>query len=225
MRDLLRICSLICFLLLCLGGEQASSAAAKQEVVIYQYDGVAAGVTSEKFGMFRGILQRKLLQLGREIPAEFQHLEQLKKPYPKYYDRRSTMSPDGIQLWLKNQASVLCLLTGTIVSEDDENYLVLSNFYLGELKAHLPYDPLSIPLSIKLTEFSNIQDSHSLVIFYALAMEAKRLGLDKSLVAHFLAMAKNTLADIEGRSNTLYADLKLLQQAIEQAENDLLGVE
>ena len=64
-----------------------------------------------------------------------------------------------------------------------------------------------------------------MVIFYALAMEAKRLGLDNSLVAHFLAMAKDNLADIEGRSDSLYADLNFLRQAIEQAENDLLEAE
>ncbi len=193
-------------------------AAAKNEVVIYQYDGVAEGETKAKFGMFRGILKNKLKRLQRELPEQFDHSEALR---PKFQDRPTSMSSQNIEVWMKNQASVLCLLTGTIFSDDGQNYLVISNFYLGELKEHIPDDPLMIPLAINLNEFGNIQDSHSVVIFYALAMEAKRRNLDKHLIAHFLAMAKNNLADIEGRSDALYADLKVLQAAIKKAEQEL----
>jgi hypothetical protein len=197
-------------------------ATSKKEVVIYQYEGVAEGVTKAKFGMFRGILKNKLNRMKRELPEQFDHIEELQ---PKFQDRPTSMSADRIQLWLKNQASVLCLLTGTIFSEDGKNYLVISNFYLGELKEHIPDDPVMIPLQIKLDEFGNIQDSHSVVIFYALAMEAKRRHLDKHLVAHFLSMAKNNMADIQGRSDALYADLDVLWGAIDKAEKELRGEE
>jgi hypothetical protein len=216
---------LLTLLLLSMVWVPPRAAAAKREVVIYQYDGVAEGVTKAKFGMFRGILKNKLTQMSREFPAEFQELENVKQLYPNYQARTTSMSPEGIQLWLKNQTSVLCLLTGTILSEDGQNYLVVSNFYLGELKEYLPYDPIIIPLPIKISEFSNIRDSHSLVIFYALAMDAKRQGFDKHLIARFLARAKNNLADIAGRSDRLSADLGLLKTAIESAEQELLEAE
>ena len=198
-------------------------AQAKNEVVIYDYQGVAEGITKRKFGMFQGILNAKIERLKRELPTEIDDVQHIADLSPTFQHKTTSMSTSGIHLWLKNRATALCLLTGTIASEDEKNYLVVSQVYLGELQEYLPFDPIIIPLPIKVSEFSNIQDSHSLVIFYALAMDAKRLGLDSHLIARFLAMAKEKLANIDARSDQLTADLQVLRKAIEKAESDLLG--
>ncbi|MEA1934194.1 MAG: hypothetical protein U9N60_07175, partial [Thermodesulfobacteriota bacterium] len=131
--------------------------------------------------------------------------------------------PEGINRWLENQASVLCLLRGTIVSDDNVTYLVKSNFHLGELKGLFPYDVVKITLPVSSSEFGNTQDSHSLVILYALAMDAKRLGHDKSHIARFLTSANNKLADIKRRGGVLGGDLIHLETALMQAAGELLG--
>ncbi len=198
-------------------------AAPKNEVVVYDYFGVGSGESQEKFDMFRGILNTKITRMKTQLPAALGGLEHISKLHPDFKNKTTAMNTDDIHLWLQNRGTALVLLTGTVATEDGQNYLVISHIHLGELQQYLPYDPIVIPLPISVTEFGNIQDSHSLVIFYALAMDARRLGAESHLVAKLLAMAKEKLADVDARSDQLSADLVVLKEAIEKAEAELLG--
>ncbi|MCK5322577.1 MAG: hypothetical protein KAJ45_00480 [Desulfobulbaceae bacterium] len=205
----------------------ALSAAAepKNEVALFQYEGVGeGGLSSAKFGVFRGILKDKISNLKREVLQGDAHgFDYLEDVYVNFRNKDTFTKPEGINRWLKNQVSVLCLLRGTIVSDDNVTYLVKSNFHLGELKGLFPYDVVKITLPVSSSEFGNTQDSHSLVILYALAMDAKRLGHDKSHIARFLTSANNKLADIKRRGGVLSGDLIHLETALMQATNELLG--
>jgi len=202
-----------------------AAAAPKSEVALFEYAGVAEGQpSSAKFGAFRGILMDKISNLKREVLQEdadgFAYLEDV---HLSYRDKDNFSKPESINKWLKNQSSVLCLLRGTIISDDNITYLVKSNFHLGELKAYFPYEVVRITLPVSSSEFGNTQDSHSLVILYALAMDSKRLGYDKNHIARFLTAASNKLGDIKRRGGPLSGDLAELETAIAKATAELLG--
>jgi len=203
----------------------AVASSPKNEVALFQYEGVSEGaLSSAKFGVFRGILKDKISNLKREmLQGETHGFDYLEDVYVNYRNKDTFTRPEGINRWLKNQASVLCLLRGTIVSDDNITYLVKSNFHLGELKGAFPYDVVKITLPVISSEFGNTQDSHSLVILYALAMDAKRLGQDKSTIARFLTAANNKMADIKRRSGALSGDLADLERALMEATSELLG--
>ncbi|NOQ78109.1 MAG: hypothetical protein GQ546_01775 [Gammaproteobacteria bacterium] len=200
-------------------------AAPKNEVALFEYEGVSeGGVSSAKFGVFKGILKDKISNLKREVlQGDAQGFDYLEEVYVNFRDKDTFDKSEGINLWLKNQTSVLCLMRGTIVSDDNITYLVKSNFHLGELKGTFPYDTVNITLPVSSKEFGNTQDSHSLVILYALAMDAKRLGHDKSHIARFLNSANNKLADIKRRGGVLNGDLGILETALAQATREILG--
>ena len=204
---------------------QVEGAAPKSEVVIFQYAGVVEGsVSSEKFGSFRGILEDKISSLKREVlqgnTQGFDYLEDVRVNFRKQ-DNFTTI--EGVNQWMKNEASVLCLLRGTIISDDNVTYMVKSNIHLGELKGKYRHDVLRITLPINSKEFGNTRDSHSVVILYALAMDAKRLGYDKSHIARFLNAANNKLADIKRRGGLTSDDLADLETAIRADSSELLG--
>lgn len=199
-------------------------AAPKSQVAIFQYKGASSATSKDKFEVFQGIIEDKISNLRREVfQDDEQGLAYLEDIYVSYHDQDTFTRNANIKLWLKNQTSVLCLLRGTIVSDDNLTYMVKSNFHLGELKEYFPYDVIKIDLPIKISEHANTQDSHSLVILYALAMDAKRLGADSHHVARFLTSALNKIADIKRRSGELQGDLAKLEQAIVQASNELMG--
>jgi len=199
--------------------------APKSEVALFEYAGVAEGQpTSAKFGAFRGILMDKIANLKREVlQGEDSHFAYLEEVHLSFHDKDNFSKPESINKWLKNQSSVLCLLRGTIISDDNVTYLVKSSFHLGELHAYFPYDVVRITLPVSSSEFGNTQDSHSVVILYSLAMDARRLGYDKDQIARFLTVAVNKLADIKRRSGPLSGDLAELESAILKATNELLG--
>ena len=201
-----------------------ASAAPKNEVALFEYEGVVEGdVSSAKFGVFRGILKDKISNLKREVlQGDVQGFEYLEDVYVNFRAKDTFTKTEGINRWLKNQTSVLCLLRGTILSDDNVTYLVKSSLHLGELKGSFPYDVVKITLPVSSSEFGNTQDSHSLVILYALAMDAKRLGQDKSHIARFLTAANNKLADLKRRRGSLSGDLLLLETALQQATDELL---
>lgn len=203
----------------------AASKNPKKEVAIFKYEGVIEGDTSSvKFSAFRGILEDKITNLKREVlhgdVNEYSYLDQI---HITFRDKDNFSTPESINKWLKNQISVLCLLRGTIISDDNVTYLVKSNFHLGELKGYFPYDVVQITLPVSSSEFGNTQDSHSLVILYALAMDARRQGYDKSHIARFLTVANNKLADIKRRRGHISDDLVDMEKAIAKATNELLG--
>lgn len=197
----------------------------KSEVAVFQYAGSVEGDASgEKFSVFRGILDDKISHLKREVlQGDALALAYLNDVHISYRDKDNFTTTEGINRWLKNQASVLCVLRGTIISDDNVTYIVKSNIYLGELRGHFPYDSLKISLPISSREFGNNRDSHSVVILYALAMDAKRLGYDKSHIARFLTVANNKLADIKRRGGQAATDLAALENAIRKTTTQLLS--
>lgn len=207
-----------------------ASAEPRVKIVLFKYLGALEGHANVKFDAFRGILKQKLLNLKKEVSqasvdeqVEGLDLGYLDKVYIRFRDKDTFRNLEDIDKWMKSQPTVLSLLRGSIISDDNTTYTVYSHFYLGELKEHYPRDVITVRLPVKGTEFANTKDSHTLVILYALAMDAKRVGYGKNHIALFLKAAKDKIADIKRRAGNLSGDLAGLEGAISQATTELLG--
>lgn len=214
-------------LLAALGFVTASDgfAVPKDEVAVFRYAGVVDGdVSSRQFSVFQGILKDKLSLLSREVSQsdDVTHAH-LRSMHVRVIEKDSFQTSKGVNDWLDNQTSVLCVLRGTIVSDDSVTYVVKSDIHLGRLRGSLPYELVKISLPINSREFGNNRDSHSVVILYALAMDASRLGYDRSYTAGLLNAASSRLADIKRRGGDVSADLVDLDRAIQTESNKLRG--
>lgn len=194
-----------------------ADAAPKIEVALFKYKGASGSISGEKFEMFQGIIKDKIHSYRRDIMQwNSDSLSHLKGFRVTLHEKDTFTTNSGINDWMTNQA-ILCLLRGTIVSDDNKTYQVKSDIHLGELKGFLSDDIVSISLPVSIAEHENTQDSHSLVIFYALAMDAKRMGYDESYM-RLLEKAKDILANIKINKDKLEGSLAALEDAIKQAE-------
>lgn len=206
----------------------SASAGPKDEIALFKYQGAVEGQTSfAKFENFRGILEDKVLSLQNEVfrstPPQDKNLEYLKKIHIGYRNQDRFSGQDEVNKWMKNESNVLILLKGTIISDDNINYIVRSHVYLGDLKEYAATDVVTLNLPVKISEFGNTRDSHTCILLYALAMDAKRQGYPKEHVALFLKTAKNRMADLKRRTGKLSPGLVALETMITKATAELLG--
>lgn len=218
-------------IILCIALPVLACAEQKTEISLHKYRGASPNSVAEaKFDSFRGILEQKILNLHREILQASQHNE-LDASDATYLDnlfispskQDNFTNTNHVYQWLNNQTNTLAILRGAIISDDNVNYMVFSQFYFHHLKDYLPLNVITVDLPIRSTEFGNTRDSHTVAILFALAIEAKQQEKDNSYIALILKTANDRLADIERRQGTLSADLMAIKEAILQVSTEILG--
>jgi hypothetical protein len=191
------------------------AASARQTIVLFDYSGAEQGEARNQYSLFKGALRDK-------ITVWFDELADLRPAAPFLGDLglhpRSGPLPDTLagpsdleEYWRRNQA--LELLRGGVVPGNG-NFSVRSRIYLGELSGELGSTSVSVSLPISGNEFANANDSHSLVTYYALAMEAKRLQCAPGVVVGLLGKAREKAADLE-RRNMGDPEIQRIGRAIE----------
>lgn len=199
----------------------------RTEVSLFKYRGAQEGqLSGVKFEVFRGILDRKILKIRREIlqtATLSEDLLYLKEVRIDYRNEDTFETEGDVENWMKLQARTLGVLRGSIVSDDDNTYVVFSEFHLRIPQSFLPYNVITVQLPVKSSEFANSKDSHSVVILYALALDAKRIGMDGDQIVNFLRVATNKIADIKRRSGSLPQDLQFIESSINKIASELLN--
>jgi hypothetical protein len=173
------------------------------------------------FDQFRGILKDKIWTLRDElellnVDEKYDHhkkikLQEQKEFLPSDYD-------DVEDFWNVNKEA-LELLSGTILIRNGKVY-VFSRAFLFMLKGSLQKKSISIKLELEDKEFGSVRDTHSLVILYAIAMDAKRLNYPNDVVVSYLSKAKQIAEDLDMD----YYKLKSLKKAIQDALQSLTGI-
>lgn len=200
----------------------------KVEIALFRYRGATEDHDSgAKFDVFRGLIEQKIDNLRNQIlqgaMSEEGGLRYIENVHLQFHGEDSFGTVSNVRRWLANEGNVLNAMRGTIVSDDGTNYIVYSRFHLAEASTDLSADIVTLSLPIKAEEFANTRDTHTLVILYALAMDAKRMGLSTDSIAVLLGAATNVIADLERRAAGLNPDLDRLEKAIEREAADLLG--
>jgi hypothetical protein len=189
------------------------------KVSLFRYAGSEEGEPRLHFSRFRGILRDKITVLVEELTgasSKFGYLKDL------------TLEPpgnDGLPDKLGSEAAVqkywagsrsLILLRGSIVPEKDKSYSAQTRIFLGDLRGSMPHPSLAVRLPINEEQFANTSDSHSLTIYYALAMDAARLGNEPAHVMTLLSRAQDKIRDLSRRGSLPPAVIEV-QRAVERA--------
>lgn len=198
-----------------------------QRVIIplFQYQPTADTTSKSQFELFRSVLSTKLSALADEAkgaasasgtrPSDFPSGLGLYVPKNQPLDDTLGDSAQRKLYWEKSNA--LELLRGRIwLGSQGTPHTVQSDIYIGDLRGAFPRPEVTVRLAVEPDEASTTNDSHSVVTYFALGMEARRLGCDQAITRAFLARARSILLDIRRRPGGVSGDLAVLEKVIEQ---------
>lgn len=194
------------------------------DIPLFRYQPADDSAARAQFDLFRSLLSRKLSTLADEAQGSVVQ-----------FGTRASDFPGNLRLYLPQgqpivdtldnatqrrtyweQSNSLELLRGRVWLEPQGPHNIQSDIYIGDLRGAFPHPEITVKLSITPDEASTTIDSHSAVTYFALGMEARRLGCDQAVARAFLARAKSILRDIRDRpGGSLPKDLAMLASVIE----------
>lgn len=196
-------------------GQCNSKEPVRIELRMFKYYGTESGPAQDKFSLFYQILIEKLKHIQDEANSpdvDTKYLDKL-KIIPDY--AKLELPPKEAEklktIWESFPA--LILLSGALDLEGT-TYYVDSSIYWGGLKPAGLRDYIYARMPVTPAGQRNALDTHSLITFFALAMDAKRRGCHSSVVLHLLEHAAEKAKDLE-RRNELDGDLVKLKAFIE----------
>ena len=185
---------------------QCDTKTPRVELRIFRY---AAQTDEEKsrFLKFREILFEDMLELG----AETDIAELKMSPPPTQNPPQPPASLVGMRAgWEDAWCAALLLLSGSMDRDASGVYQVDSLIFWGRLKPDGMQEFVKARMPITPQGQLTANDTHSLVVTFALAMDAKRRGARSSVVQKLLQLAHNKALDLEKRGELTgpLADIK-----------------
>jgi hypothetical protein len=179
---------------------------------------------AEVYKVFHSQLREWVQAITAEIPRtteDTHYLDQIRLfDRPNAFDARASM----MRYWKTSDALEILEAHISPSPKSPGQYELSSQIYLGELNGKLPTSSIVIVEPYSVLDYADTKDSHMAVLFYVLAMDARRVGpLRHALIAPFLGAAKGKLSDIKRRRGKLSDDLINLESAIGSAEKDLVA--
>ncbi|MEO1091115.1 MAG: hypothetical protein AAFX81_10805 [Pseudomonadota bacterium] len=178
-------------LLMLLAALPASSWAQERSTVhLFQYGSTNAPASATAFLDFRDLMSEKLPRLASELLADddraggLTNLDALALQ-PVQADGGDGLEPPSAripnlqrrrQYW--RDTGALALLTGRVKGSDPASLVIRSTFFLGELGQPTRRETLDVELPFTAAVYDTTNDSHSVVLLYALAMEALGMTAD-----------------------------------------------
>lgn len=184
---------------------------------------VKDGGNADPYQQFRSRLGDWIKNITDEFPSpmkETEYLQRLRVFEQADFPTRADLA----KFWKKGDA--LEIFSPVVVQESPGHYYVESRVYLGELQGNLASSSLVIKEPYTVRDYADTKDSHLAVLFYGLAMDAKRVDPSRrALIAQFLGVAKGKLRDIRKRKQAgkLAPDLAALEEAIASSEKNLVA--
>ncbi|MDH3387003.1 MAG: hypothetical protein OEN02_03785 [Gammaproteobacteria bacterium] len=198
-------------------------------ITIFRYRGVEPDTNSSvQFGMFVGLIEQKFANLREHFVKEID--QGAESSVVKYIDTISIKpnkegelpgSNSLVRDWMLAEIDLLQVLRGTMFTtpQGDANLMTRSHFVEDPVQGNLRN--FSIRLKLTEDEYANTRDSHSLVILYSIATEAKRMGVEPSQIAVIVSYALNSIADLERRSGPLQGEMLEIKNAWQEFKNAL----
>lgn len=180
-------------------------------IPLFKYSGAEVGEAQNQFSQYKGIIVRKLSALIDELP-QYTYLENLDIHLPGGLPITDTLTNRQRRQAYWTDTHALELLRGTLWSGTP--YFVDSEIYIGDLRGRFPRNEVHMRFAIEPENVPSTNDTHSLVTYYVLAMDARRLKCEPALVRRFLSNAYSILEDLKGRSGGLDGDLAAMEAII-----------
>jgi hypothetical protein len=186
----------------------------RYRVHYFDYGGDLAKENSE----FRSIMIDKVLSWGQELEAvlparpTFPNLELI------------AAGPDTLssitavrQYWVGSHS--LEVLKGML--QKGSSSRVYSRIFLGELGTAANSESLVVSMPLSAVEMGSTMDAHSIVTYFALAMELQRRKCDRSSIVAILSRVQEKFADLRRRKATIDSTLVPIEQAVTQLLSEL----
>ena len=188
-------------LLICASTAAAAckSQSGRAVVKVAPYGGAVAGDAQNHLSRFIVVLGDKA-KIWKEDFAELVPQAPFLAKFKLALDAAEVMKGQPItaeqayRFWLQ-VPETLQVFTGAVF-ESEGRYSVQSSMHLGELVKKSTPTVLQFTLLVKNDETSTANDSHSLIIYYALGLEARELECPSSVIAALLSRANGKATDL-----------------------------
>ena len=206
----------------------SASVQPRLSIPLFRYAGSEDGEAKNPFSRFQAVVTVKLATLIGEVqqgisaehktggagPNAFalSYLDDLGLYQPKEGPIPDTLNtiPKRETYWQKQNA--LQLLRGELWP--GQPYFVDSHIFIGDLRGGFPAPEVNVRLLVQPEMVPTTNDGHSLVTYYALAMDARRLKCDPAIVRGLLSRAWSVLQDLRHRPGGLSGDLEKLEPLV-----------
>ena len=182
-----------------------SQSTARYVVKVAPYGGAVVGDAQNQLSRFIDILQDKARLWKADVATLAPEAPFLRK-FTLSLDPTEVMKGQPItadqayDFWL-NVPNTLEVLYGAVFDSPGQ-YIVQSSMHLGDLERKSTPTVIQVTLVLQSSEIGTANDSHSLVIYYALGLQARQLQCTSSVVAALLSRANEKAADLLGRRLT-----------------------
>jgi hypothetical protein len=194
---------------------------ARLEISVFRFAGSLDGDGRNQFSRFKRLISDIVRQIPERIALNnlliqreiiYMHDLKIMPPGEKSYEDKLSTEDDAMSFW--NASHSLMLMRGEI-ERTDNVYFANSRLFIGENRGLYPekYINFRSPLDIESVPLATIW--HSLVTYYALAMDAQRLGCQPQLVNAILSRALDRLNDLKVKIGDT-PNLSTLELAIAQ---------
>ena len=184
----------------------------RAKVYLFDYGGAESADARDRHSQFQAAMLDKAERWGEELSRlgvgsdYLEQLEVIKAGKDTLAGKPALVS----NYWTKSHA--LQLMSG-IVDGASGQYSVRSRLYLGGLRGALDSPSLIVGMPIAASQFGNVMDSHSIVTFYALAVDAERRHCDRAVAIALLNSLNEKVTDLKRRGGSLDPSVELVAAA------------
>jgi hypothetical protein len=201
-------------------GAECNAESPRLYVPFYTYAGTDAGEEQKAFDRYRSgvskVVKDANAALARQDPI-LAYIENIRvdNQLPKANFPNNKAEDD---FWIGSQS--LIMLDGTLSAGAQNRFDIESWNYLGQLSGDLGSPSVTLHLDSELSGFARAKDAHLLIAYYALAMDARRIGCPASSVIALLVKASDKVKDLQSKQ---YNDpvVAEIDRAINQALDKL----
>lgn len=193
----------------------------RAKVYLFDYGGAESADARDRHSQFQAAMLDKAERWGEELSrlgVGADYLEQL-QVIKSGKDALAGKPALVGRYWRDSHA--LQLMSG-IVDGESGQYSVRSRMYLGELRGGLESPSLIVGMPIAASQFGNVMDSHSIVTFYALAVDAERRRCDPAVAIALLNSLNEKVSDLKRRGGPLDPGVELIATAARARLDELV---
>jgi hypothetical protein len=192
----------------------------RAKVYLFDYGGAESPDARNRFSQFQSAMLDRAERWAEELSllgvgADYLRELQVIKAGP------DTLAGSPAQVrdyWTRSHA--LQLMSG-IVDGADGQFSVRSRMFIGDLRGSLDSSSLVVGMPIVASQFGNIMDSHSVVTYYALALDAIRRRCDRAVAIALLNSVDEKVTDLRRRGGPLDPGVEQVARAAKAKIDEL----
>lgn len=174
----------------------------RAKVYLFDYGGAESQDARNRLSQFQSAMLDRAERWAEELSrlgvgADYLRQLQVIKAGPDTLAGSPTQVRD---YWTRSHA--LQLMSG-IVDGAHGQFSVRSRMFIGDLRGSLDSSSLVVGMPIVASQFGNIMDSHSVVTYYALALDALRRRCDRAVAIALLNSVDEKVTDLRRRGGPL----------------------